>query len=277
MTDADDTAAPRSRDNTTFALCLAEILQADLAEVPSAPEGLGLDGIGYWLAARNLALIPVRDPASFQWAGWWIARMAGGDGYVVMAGTPSDVAWVPPKTERGAGGVIEGWVVAAPALALPHRDARPGTIEAIFRFPASDAPEVVLKEARLIAGVGVEGDRYALGTGHFSEPDRWGQALTLIEAEAIEHLASEHGVLMGAADARRNIVTRDIDLNALMGRRFRIGGLLCQGSRLAEPCAWLQRTTPPGMLRGLVHRGGLRADILEGGTVRVGDAIVPAE
>lgn len=271
------TQAVRSRENETFALCLAEILGADIADIPPDREGLGLDGIGYWLAARNLALIPVRDPAPFQWAGWWIARLDGGDGYVVMAGTPSDVAWVPPGVTRGHGAVSEGLVVAAPALRLPRRDARRGAVEAIFRFPASGAPGEALTEARLIAGVGIEGDRYALGTGHFSEEGRWGQALTLIEAEAIEHLAAEHGVTMPPVDARRNVVTRGIDLNALMGRRFRIGGLLCQGSRLAEPCAWLQRTTPPGMLRGLVHRGGLRADILEDGTIRTGDAVVPAE
>lgn len=269
--------APRSRENATFATCLAEILRAELSEIPAASDGLGLDGIGYWLAARNLALVPVRDPAGFQWAGWWIALLDGGDGHVVMAGTPSDVAWVPPGVSRGTGEVVEGWVVAAPALDLPRRDAPRGAVEALFRFGASGAPGEALEEARLIAGVGIEGDRYALGTGHFSEEGRWGQALTLIEAEAIEHLGAEHRVEMEAVQARRNVVTRGIDLNALMGRPFRIGGLLCRGSRLAEPCAWLQRTTPPGMLRGLVHRGGLRADILEGGTIRPADAIVPVD
>lgn len=277
MTQAPYSAAERSPENTTFATCLAKILGADLSDVPAAARGLGLEGIGYWLAAQNLALIPVRDPADFQWAGWWIARLADGDGYVVMAGTPPDVAWIPQDVKGGSQHVIEGWVVAAPALALPSRDATQGTIEAIYRFAASGAPGEALQTARLIAGVGLEGDRYALGKGHFSEEDRWGQALTLIEAEALEHLASEHGVTMPAVAARRNIVTRGIDLNALMGKRFRIGGLLCQGSRLAEPCAWLQKTTPPGMLRGLVHRGGLRADILEGGVVKIGATVTPED
>ena len=274
MDDILDRNAPRSRENVTFAACLADILKTDASRVPPVIDGVGLDRIGYWLAAQGLALISVRDPASFQWAGWWIARLADGDGYVVMAGTPSDLAWVPPGVVAGTGKVVEGWVVAAPALDLPRRDARQGTVEAIFSFSASGAPGEVLTEAHLIAGVGIEGDRYALGTGHFSEKGRWGQALTLIEVEAIEHLAIEHKVAMRAMDARRNVVTRGIDLNGLVGRRFRIGGILCQGSRLAEPCAWLQKTTPPGMLRGLVHRGGLRADILEGGTLRTGDAIV---
>lgn len=277
MTTATHSPAARSTENATFSICLAEILGADVGEVPASSTGIGLDGIGYWLAAQNLALIPVRDPAEFQWAGWWIARLADGDGYVVMAGTPSDVAWVPKGVTRGSQEIVEGWVVAAPALALPSRDAQSGIVEAIYRFADSGAPAEELQTARLISGVGIDGDRYAFGKGHFSEEGRWGQALTLIEAEAIEFLASEHGVEMPAADARRNIVTRNIDLNSLMGKRFRIGGLLCQGSRLAEPCAWLQKTTPPGMLRGLVHRGGLRADILEDGIVERGDLVVPEE
>lgn len=264
----------RSSENETFSICLAEILKANVNDIPAASNGLGLDGIGYWLAAQNLAMIPVHEPGSFEWAGWWIGRLAGGDGYVVMAGTPSDVAWVLEGVIGGSGEVIEGWVIAPPALKLPMRDAKHGTVEAIYCFADSGVPGELLPSARLIAGLGIDGDRYALGKGHFQSGGRWGQALTLIEAEAIERLASEHGVEMPVVQARRNIVTRDINLNALMGKRFRIGGLLCQGSRLAEPCAWLQKTTPAGMLRGLVHRGGLRADILEDGMIQRGDAIV---
>ncbi|MDP5220602.1 MOSC domain-containing protein [Ruegeria sp. 2205SS24-7] len=265
----------RSHENQTFSICIAEILNAELRDIPAASNGIGLEKIGYWLAAQNLALIPVRAPESFQWAGCWIGRLEGGDGYVVMAGTPSGVAWIPDGVISGSGDVCEGWVIAPPALALPQRDEKHGTIEAIFRFADSGAPGELLSSAHLLAGVGVDGDRYAIGKGHFQSEGRWGQALTLIEAEAIEYLASEHGVEMPAVDARRNIVTRGIDLNALLGQRFRVGEILCQGSRLAEPCAWLQKTTPPGMLRGLVHRGGLRADILEDGEIRLGDKIIP--
>ncbi len=267
------TSQPRSVENQTFSICLAEILKADLATIPAAPSGLGREGIGWWLAAQNLALIPVHQPASFEWAGWWIARLAGGDGYVVMAGTPSGVAWVPKGVRCGNGAVVEGWVIAPPALSLPKRNAESGTVEEIYRFADSGAPAEPLSSAQLIAGVGIDGDRYALGKGHFQGEGRWGQALTFIEVEAIEMLETDHGVIMPAVDARRNIVTRNIGLNALMGKRFWVGDILCQGSRLAEPCAWLQNTTPKGMLRGLVHRGGLRADILEGGVVQVGDAI----
>lgn len=257
----------------SFTICLAEILKTPVDEVPYSAEHIDFDKIGWWLATRNLALIPVKEPESFQWAGWWIARLDGANGYVVMAGTPSDVAWTPSRVTRGAGNVIEGWVVAPPALSLTSRNALLGTIESIYRFSDSGAPGELISSASLIANVGIDGDRYALGKGHFQGPNRWGQALTLIETESIAALATEYGINMSVADARRNIVCRDIDLNTLLGKRFLVGQVLCFGQRLAEPCAWLQKTTPPGTLRGLVHRGGLRADILESGMVQTGDTI----
>ena len=97
-----------------------------------------------------------------------------------------------------------------------------------------------------------------------------GYDLTLAEAERLE------GVL-APADARRNVITRGIDLDALVGRRFTIGAVECIGRRLCEPCAHLERLTAPGVLRALVHQGGLRADILRGGTVAAGMPIRPAE
>lgn len=116
MTKASAAPASRSPENATFAACLADILGKGVGDVPASPTGLGLDSIGYWLAAQNLALIPVREPAAFQWAGWWIARFADSDGYVVMAGTPSDVAWVPSGVTHESQDIVEGWVVASPAL-----------------------------------------------------------------------------------------------------------------------------------------------------------------
>jgi MOSC domain-containing protein YiiM len=150
---------------------------------------------------------------------------------------------------------------------------RQGTVVALFRAPAADAPMEALTEARLLAGVGLEGDRYALGLGRFASVGRAGQALTLIEAEALEALRSEHGLELAQGASRRNVVTRGIDLNAMRGLRFRLGEVECLGQRLADPCSWLQRTTPPGTLRALVSRGGLRADLVTGGVVRVGDVI----
>ena len=98
--------------------------------------------------------------------------------------------------------------------------------------------------------------------------------MTLIEEESLDDLASL-GVDLSMAEARRNVVTRGIRLEGLIGRRFAVGDVVCRGARLAEPCAHLERLTRRGVLRGLVHRGGLRADILAGGVVVLGDRVAP--
>ena len=127
----------------------------------------------------------------------------------------------------------------------------------------------LVDDAAAHAGRGLEGDRYFDGAGTFSNPHSDGHDLTLIEAEVVDALG------LPPAEARRNVVTRGIDLNALVGRRFRVGETECVGRRLCEPCAQLQRLTHDGILRDLVHRGGLRADILSGGTIRTGDEVLP--
>jgi MOSC domain-containing protein YiiM len=129
---------------------------------------------------------------------------------------------------------------------------------------------VLLDHATAHAGRGLEGDRYFDHEGTFSNPHSVGHDLTLIEAEVVEDLGLAPEV------PRRNVVTRGIDLNALVGRRFRVGEAVCEGQRLCEPCAHLQRLTDPGLLRPLVHRGGLRADVVAGGVIRLGDPVVPA-
>jgi MOSC domain-containing protein YiiM len=167
-------------------------------------------------------------------------------------------------------------VLAPPQLGARPPDGRErGVVEGLYRATASAGPMESLARVALGAEVGVEGDRYATGKGRFSAWGRTGQELTLIEAEAVEGLGREHGIALDAADARRNVVTRGIDLNALVGRRFQLGEVPCYGQRLAEPCSWLQTMTPPGTLRGLVHRGGLRADILASGVVALGDRVAP--
>lgn len=128
-----------------------------------------------------------------------------------------------------------------------------------------------------IAGVGLAGDRYASKTGHYSN---WpapggGRALTLIEAEALEAIQAETGIALGMDEHRRNITTRGIALASLIGRRFWIGDVFCEGVRPCEPCAYLEQLTGKAVLRPLTHRGGLRANILSGGVIRLGDAILP--
>ena len=123
-----------------------------------------------------------------------------------------------------------------------------------------------VNEVRALAGKGLEGDRYFEHT----KPD--GQ-VTLIEAEAIEALAHESNVELKPGDARRNIVTRGVALNHLVEQEFRVGEVTLRGIRLCEPCAHLAGLTDQKVLPGLVHRGGLRAQILNDGVIRVGDSV----
>ncbi len=122
---------------------------------------------------------------------------------------------------------------------------------------------------RAIAGRGLEGDRYEAGAGTFSPGPGGGRALTLVEGEVLDELGITPEV------ARRNLVTRGIRLNPLVGSRFTVGGVECAGRRLCEPCAHLERLGEPGMLRAMVHRAGLRADILTDGEIALGAAICP--
>ncbi len=146
-----------------------------------------------------------------------------------------------------------------------------GTVEFIYIASAA-APTHAVNEANAIPGVGLDGDRYALGVGTFSKPlpDR---ELTLIEAEAIEALKREYHFELAPGDARRNVVTRGVALNHLVGREFQIGDVKVRGIRLCEPCDHLQRLTGREVVRGLTHRGGLRAQILTQGTIRIGDPV----
>jgi MOSC domain-containing protein YiiM len=113
-----------------------------------------------------------------------------------------------------------------------------------------------------VAGKGLAGDRHYFADG--AEP---GTALTLIEAEAIEDAG------LDGAQSRRQIVVRDVRLNDLVGKRFYVGAVECLGTELCEPCLHLQQLTRPGIIKDLIHRGGLRADILTGGTISVGDKV----
>src|SRR5438309_1195652 len=144
-----------------------------------------------------------------------------------------------------------------------------GRVEAIHVTQAAGEPMRAVGRIRVIAGIGLEGDRYAAGRGHFSASPGTGRALTLIEAEVLESL----DIALQAGEARRNLTTRGIALNALVGRRFRIGDVLCEGMRLCEPCEYLEGLLKKSLLQPLLHRGGIRADVLEGGELRVGDSV----
>jgi mutator protein MutT len=149
----------------------------------------------------------------------------------------------------------------------------PAVVEAIHIAAAAGAPVREVELVRAKAGVGLEGDRYALGRGHYSPDLRVSRDLTLIEAEVMADLARNHGIQLAPGETRRNLTTRGIRLNDLVGRRFWVGEVLCEGTRLCEPCQYLTELTGKPLLRALVHRGGLRADIVRGGRIRRGDRL----
>lgn len=162
-------------------------------------------------------------------------------------------------------------VTPKPDAAASVPTAPTARVEGIFITTAAGQPMIPLQRACAIPGTGLEGDRYALGTGFYSDGSD-GRELTLIEMEDLEQLADK-GVTLEPHECRRNIVTRGIKLQPLVGKRFRIGEVECLGIRLCPPCNHLEELTRPGPLRGLARSGGLRAHILTDGHIAVGDTV----
>jgi MOSC domain-containing protein YiiM len=128
-------------------------------------------------------------------------------------------------------------------------------------------------EIRAIPGKGLQGDRYFKQSGTYPAEPGKGREVTLIEIEAIQALESEQGIRLSPGDARRNLVTKGVPLNHLVDKEFNVGEVRLKGVRLCEPCSHLAKLTDEKVLPGLVHRGGLRAEIILQGTIRVGDIV----
>ena len=143
-----------------------------------------------------------------------------------------------------------------------------GKVVLINITPVAEGSLQSVDEVRAIPGRGLEGDRYF--DHHQKRVDR---EITLVEAEAIEAFRTEFKVEFDLSGTRRNVVTRGVPLNHLVGKEFWIGEVKARGIKLCEPCATLQRLSHPKVLPGLVHRGGLRAQILTAGTIRVGETV----
>lgn len=234
-----------------------------------------------WLGGLGVGLVPIANADSFSWPGPWIARLrspAGDRRSVIMYGVPSGVVWDPSRHAGGnAVAVIEdGFLIAAAdiALALPPRprgEAIAGVIEQICIAPSAGEPVQELDAVTAIAGRGLDGDRHTVGRGTFPSGVA-GSALTLIQAEVCESFDPP----LEPSEHRRNLVTRGVDLNALVGQEFTIGAVRCRGMRLCEPCTVVDGYSSRTLLRPLVHRGGLRADILLAGEINRGDELVSA-
>lgn len=138
------------------------------------------------------------------------------------------------------------------------------SVEAIHLGERRAGEVRAVDSARAVAGKGLEGDRHFYEAG--AKP---GRALTLVEAEEVESV----GLPPGAT--RRQVTVRGVRLNELVGRRFRVGEVECYGVELCEPCAHLESMTRPGLVKELVHRAGINADILGDGTIALGDEVTP--
>lgn len=144
-----------------------------------------------------------------------------------------------------------------------------GRVEAIYIASTHGELPAPVERVQALAGRGLEGNRYYWPEGDAPA----GCAVTLIAAEAVDAVVAEGEVSVTPAETRRNILTRGIDVNDLVGKRFRIGDVDCQGVELCEPCASLESMTQPGMIKAFVHRCGLNADILGDGEIAVGDPV----
>jgi MOSC domain-containing protein YiiM len=152
-----------------------------------------------------------------------------------------------------------------------------GKVEAIFISNASARPMESIHEAALHIGKGIVGDRYYNDTGTFSEqlkglPDK---EVTLIAAEEVDRFNSDYKVSLGYSDLRRNIITRGVDLNELVDKEFDIASVRLKGIRLCEPCATLAESLGVEVLKGFVHKAGLRASIIKEGSIQTGDELSP--
>jgi hypothetical protein len=258
----------------SFLACLATILELPVEDLPlpSADEDPTGWTVSRWLGGLGLGLARIAGARTFSWPGPWIAR-AGGR-FVVMYGVPSGVVWDPAGgADIEPDSLEDGFLVAAGdiALARPQLPTAPpevGTVEALAVARSAGEPAQLLDSVRALPGQGLEGDRHVAGTGTFPS-GMPGSALTMIEAEVCESFAPP----LAPGEHRRNVVTRGIDLNGLVGHEFTIGQVRCRGMRLCEPCTVVQRYAGRPVLRALVHRGGLRADILADGEIRVGDPV----
>jgi MOSC domain-containing protein YiiM len=143
-----------------------------------------------------------------------------------------------------------------------------GEVEAIHVAREAEARTEAVKEVEAVAGRGLRGDRYFSDQRTFSGDD-----ITLIESETLSAIERESGISLEPGVHRRNVTTRDVALNHLVGERFRVGEAVCEGVELCEPCSHLESLTQERTLSALVHRGGLRAAIVEDGAIRVGDIV----
>ena len=148
-----------------------------------------------------------------------------------------------------------------------------GIVDSIYIATAAKEPMRSVPSVRAVLGKGLEGDRYSVAVGTFSDRPGPSREVTLIEMEAIEAVNRDQKLALSPAESRRNIVTRGVRLNNLVDREFRVGEAILKGIRLCETCEHLESLTGKAVLSTLVHRGGLRAQVIQEGAIQAGDSV----
>ena len=151
-----------------------------------------------------------------------------------------------------------------------------GTLDFIHVTPAKSRPMQRLDGARLVAGKGIEGDRYLLGTGTYSVKPGEDRQVTLIESEMLARVAADCGHEIRVHEHRRNLTVTGVPLQHLVGARFRVGGSLLEGMRINQPCRYLNLMLGRDVYMALWNRSGLNCRVIEGGTIRPGDRVAAA-
>lgn len=261
-------SAPGPELTRSFAACIASAVEVPVADfpLPSLELPSAIERWRGWLAGRGLGLVPLARPDTFNWPGYWIAVLGEQDrrpddapegrAAVLMFGTPSGVVLSPQAgglLGRAAGelSVQQGYVLAGFEPALPARVVLPplvGRIEALVLAEVATGPTRPADTVLAVAGRGLAGDRYAARAGTFTPANGSGVGydLTLVQAEVLDDLLVDQDHRLGYTEARRNVVTRGIDLNDLVGRRFRVGEAECLGQRCASRVRTWSGSPPRG-------------------------------
>src|ERR1700690_205011 len=150
---------------------------------------------------------------------------------------------------------------------------KPGSVLSIQIAPNGKDKLRNIEQVKAIEGMGLEGDRYYNRTGTYSDKHDESREATFIESEALDALAKDYNIELDGTESRRNISTRGVALNHLVGKEFKVGEAIFRGVRLCEPCTHLEEVSGKPARKGLIHRGGLRAQIVKSGLIRVGDEI----
>lgn len=150
-----------------------------------------------------------------------------------------------------------------------------GVVRFLHITPRAFLPMRAMPEITLVAGKGIEGDRYMIGReeGFYSDRPEEGRQVTLFEIETLEALKRDAGIVLGPEEHRRNVTVEGVPLNHLVGHRFRLGETLLEATRLSIPCRHIEEITGKAIFDPLINRSGLNCRILKGGIVKVGDAV----